>query len=157
MKGYSKLKGLLKERGINHDELADLLDVHRVTVSNKLNRSHGADFTMTEVRKLCLYLEVSADIYFLNVSRENTTERGVNMKGYSKLKGLLKERGINHDELADLLDVHRVTVSNKLNRSHGADFTMTEVRKLCLYLEVSADIYFLNVSRENTTKEPQTT
>ncbi|WP_048668069.1 helix-turn-helix domain-containing protein [Staphylococcus haemolyticus] len=79
------------------------------------------------------------------------------MKGYSKLKGLLKERGINHDELADLLDVHRVTVSNKLNRSHGADFTMTEVRKLCLYLEVSADIYFLNLSRENTTKEPQTT
>ena len=48
MKGYSKLKGLLKERGINHDVLADLLDVHRVTVSNKLNRSHGADFTMTE-------------------------------------------------------------------------------------------------------------
>lgn len=75
------------------------------------------------------------------------------MNGYNKLKGLLKERGINNSDLAELLSVHRVTVSNKLNRSQGADFTMTEVRKLCLYLDISADIYFLNVGRENTTKE----
>lgn len=81
------------------------------------------------------------------------------MNGYNKLKGLLKERGINNSDLAELLSVHRVTVSNKLNRSQGADFTMTEVRKLCLYLGISADIYFLSVGRENTTKEkePQTT
>ena len=80
------------------------------------------------------------------------------MNGYNKLKGLLKERGINNSDLAELLSVHRVTVSNKLNRSQGADFTMTEVRKLCLYLDISADIYFY-VGRENTTKEkePQTT
>ncbi|MGS0644618.1 helix-turn-helix domain-containing protein [Staphylococcus sp. HMSC035F02] len=75
------------------------------------------------------------------------------MNGYNKLKGLLKERGINNSDLAELLSVHRVTVSNKLNRSQGADFTMTEVRKLCLYLDISADIYFLSVGRENTTKE----
>lgn len=81
------------------------------------------------------------------------------MNGYNKLKGLLKERGINNSDLAELLSVHRVTVSNKLNRSQGADFTMTEVRKLCLYLDISADIYFLSAGRENTTKEkePQTT
>ena len=81
------------------------------------------------------------------------------MNGYNKLKGLLKERGINNSDLAELLSVHRVTVSNKLNRSQGADFTMTEVRKLCLYLDIGADIYFLSVGRENTTKEkePQTT
>ena len=75
------------------------------------------------------------------------------MNGYNKLKGLLKERGINNSDLAELLSVHRVTVSNKLNRSQGADFTMTEVRKLCLYLDISADIYFLSVGRENATKE----
>lgn len=75
------------------------------------------------------------------------------MNGYNKLKGLLKERGINNSDLAELLSVHRVTVSNKLNRSQGADFTMTEVRKLCLYLDISADIYFLSVGCENTTKE----
>ncbi|PTF03945.1 transcriptional regulator [Staphylococcus devriesei] len=75
------------------------------------------------------------------------------MNGYNKLKGLLKERSINNSDLAELLNVHRVTVSNKLNRSQGADFTMTEVRKLCLYLDISADIYFLSVCRENTTKE----
>lgn len=75
------------------------------------------------------------------------------MNGYNKLKGLLKERGINNSDLAELLNVHRVTVSNKLNRSQGADFTMTEVRKLCLYLDISADIYFLSVGRENTIKE----
>lgn len=75
------------------------------------------------------------------------------MNGYNKLKGLLKERGINNSDLAELLNVHRVTVSNKLNRSQGADFTMTEVRKLCLYLDISADIYFLSVGRENTTNE----
>lgn len=79
------------------------------------------------------------------------------MNAYNKLKGLLIERGIKNKDLADLLDVNRTTVNKKLNRTNGNDFSMTEVRKICLYLDISADIYFLNSSRENTTKQHQTT
>ncbi|MDU7036532.1 MAG: helix-turn-helix transcriptional regulator [Staphylococcus simulans] len=79
------------------------------------------------------------------------------MNAYNKLKGLLIERGIKNKDLADLLDVNRTTVNKKLNRTNGNDFSMTEVRKICLYLDISADIYFLNPSRENTTKQRQTT
>lgn len=79
------------------------------------------------------------------------------MNGYNKLKGLLTERNIKNKDLAELLDIHRITVNKKLNRTDGNDFSMTEVRKICLYLDISADIYFLDESRENTTKERQTT
>ncbi|PNZ42169.1 helix-turn-helix domain-containing protein [Staphylococcus simulans] len=79
------------------------------------------------------------------------------MNAYNKLKGLLIERGIKNKDLAELLDVNRTTVNKKLNRTNGNDFSMTEVRKICLYLDISADIYFLNSSRENTTKQRQTT
>ncbi|OOO72415.1 helix-turn-helix domain-containing protein [Staphylococcus saprophyticus] len=79
------------------------------------------------------------------------------MNGYNKLKGLLTERNIKNKDLAELLNIHRITVNKKLNRTDGNDFSMTEVRKICLYLDISADIYFLNESRENTTKQYQTT
>lgn len=79
------------------------------------------------------------------------------MNGYNKLKGLLTERNIKNKDLAELLDIHRITVNKKLNRTDGNDFSMTEVRKICLYLDISADIYFLNECRENTTKQHQTT
>lgn len=78
------------------------------------------------------------------------------MSGYNKLKGLLTERNIKNKDLAELLDIHRITVNKNLNRTDGNDFSMTEVRKICLYLDISADIYFLNEGRENTTKERQT-
>lgn len=78
------------------------------------------------------------------------------MNGYNKLKGLLTERGIKNKDLAELLDINRTTVNKKLNRTNGNDFSMSEVRAICLYLDISADIYFLNQSRENTTKEKQT-
>ncbi|NBK47382.1 XRE family transcriptional regulator [Staphylococcus delphini] len=78
------------------------------------------------------------------------------MNGYNKLKGLLTERNIKNKDLAELLDIHRTTVNKKLNRTDGNDFSMTEVRKICLHLDISADIYFLNESRENTTTEYQT-
>lgn len=77
------------------------------------------------------------------------------MNAYNKLKGLLIERGIKNKDLAELLDVNRTTVNKKLNRTNGNDFSMTEVRKICLYLDISADIYFLNSSRENTTRQRQ--
>ncbi|AGZ24988.1 helix-turn-helix domain-containing protein [Staphylococcus pasteuri] len=77
------------------------------------------------------------------------------MKGYNKLKGFLVEEGKSNNDLAELLHLHRTTVNHKLNRKNGADFTMSEVRKICLYLNISADIYFLNESRENTTKAKQ--
>lgn len=33
MTGYNKLKGLLTERNIKNKDLAELLDIHRITVN----------------------------------------------------------------------------------------------------------------------------
>lgn len=62
---YSKLKGLLKERGILQREMAEYLEMDRITFNKKIN-GHGTDFTGTEIRKICLKLKISADDFFIN-------------------------------------------------------------------------------------------
>lgn len=63
MKGYPKLKGYLKEKGITQDEAAKVLKIKMKQFNNKLNGR--SDFTMSEVRIICEWLEIKADI-FLN-------------------------------------------------------------------------------------------
>lgn len=62
---YSKLKTLLKERGITQREMAEHLEINRISFNKKLN-GHGMDFTGTEIRKICLKLNISADDFFIN-------------------------------------------------------------------------------------------
>jgi putative transcriptional regulator len=63
MKGYPKLKGYLKEKGITQDQAAQTLQIKMKQFNNKLNGR--SDFTMTEVKLICEWLNVKADI-FLN-------------------------------------------------------------------------------------------
>lgn len=63
MRGYPKLKGYLKEKGIKQKTIAIVLGIKLNAFNNKLNGR--SDFTMSEVKTLCEYLEIKSDI-FLN-------------------------------------------------------------------------------------------
>lgn len=66
MPGYNKFKGLLVERGIKQQEIADLLGMDRTRFNLILNGQQGKDFKVHEVNKICEHLGISADKYFFN-------------------------------------------------------------------------------------------
>lgn len=55
---YNKLKGLLRERGISYNMLADTINLSVAGLSNKINRKRGSDFTITEVIAIKNYLNL---------------------------------------------------------------------------------------------------
>lgn len=55
---YNKLKGLLRERGISYNMLADTVNLSVAGLSNKINRKRGSDFTITEVIAIKNYLNL---------------------------------------------------------------------------------------------------
>ena len=62
---YSKFMAWMRENGVTQQELADLLGKGRHAVNRNLNGVAG-DFTMDEVRKICLYYGISADDFFID-------------------------------------------------------------------------------------------
>lgn len=67
---YSKLKAYLDEIGLPQVELAKILGLSKSALNQKLNGT-GGDFSLREVRKICLTLNISADEFFIdqNVSK----------------------------------------------------------------------------------------
>lgn len=57
---YSKLKGLLAERGLKQKFLADLLGLSPITINQKINGT--LEFTYTEAEIVCDALNVSTEI-----------------------------------------------------------------------------------------------
>lgn len=62
--GYTKLKAFFVEHGIKQQDVAESLGLDRSTFNSKLNRN-GADFTLPEVRYLCITYNLDANVYFL--------------------------------------------------------------------------------------------
>ncbi len=62
MEGYPKFKGLLVERGIKQKDIAFLLGMTISSFNNKLNGK--GDFTITDVKKICTFLDLEPDIFF---------------------------------------------------------------------------------------------
>lgn len=63
-KPYNKFKGFMVENDIKQEEVADLIGVTRSTFNTKLNRN-GLDFSLKEVRKICLKYNLDANNFFL--------------------------------------------------------------------------------------------
>lgn len=61
--GYTKFKAWLKENNVKAAELAELLGIQESTVSKKLG-GHS-DFTVGEIRTICLHYGISADEFFI--------------------------------------------------------------------------------------------
>lgn len=63
---YNKLKGLLREKGISYNILADTINLSVAGLSNKINRKKGSDFTITEVIRIKNYLNLlNEDVYLI--------------------------------------------------------------------------------------------
>ncbi|GAA4827758.1 hypothetical protein GCM10023310_00520 [Paenibacillus vulneris] len=63
-KPYTKLKAFLDENGINQKELASLLNKSTSAINQNLNGT-GGDFSVSEVRTICIKYGISSDEFFL--------------------------------------------------------------------------------------------
>lgn len=61
---YTKFMAWMKENDVSSNDLADLLHVHKSVISKRLNGT-GADFSIEEVRIICVHYRISADTYFV--------------------------------------------------------------------------------------------
>ena len=61
---YTKFKALMQEQNIRQKELAVLLNKTITSVNQNLNGT-GGDFSMSEVRKICLAYNISCDAFFI--------------------------------------------------------------------------------------------
>ena len=57
-KPYHNLKGIIVSKGMKQKDIAEKLDMDKSTLSVKLNRYRGRDFTFSEASKLAELLGV---------------------------------------------------------------------------------------------------
>lgn len=62
---YYKFKGYLAENNIQQKEVAEILEISQATFSKKINGKSG-DFTIQDLKKICLSLKIKAEIFFNN-------------------------------------------------------------------------------------------
>lgn len=60
---YYKFKGYLAENNIQQKEVAKLLDISQATLSKRLN-GKGGDFSIQDLKKICLNFKIKAEIFF---------------------------------------------------------------------------------------------
>ena len=56
---YSKIRGLMAERGINQEQIAKVLDISIVTFNQKINKKR--EFKVGELIALSSYFNISID------------------------------------------------------------------------------------------------
>lgn len=62
---YYKFKGYLAENNIQQKEVAEILEISQATLSKRLNGKSG-DFTVQDLKKICMNLGIKAEIFFNN-------------------------------------------------------------------------------------------
>lgn len=62
---YTKFKAWMEENKVTNIELADLLNVTKSVITKRLNGT-GADFSVSEVRTICMRYGISADVFFVD-------------------------------------------------------------------------------------------
>lgn len=55
----------MKKQKITTNELSDAIGVHRTTFYRKINMIDKFDFSGTEIRAICNYLEIDSNDYFM--------------------------------------------------------------------------------------------
>ena len=87
-------------------------------------------------------------ILFTEVANKQQERRGLMMTAekinqpYHRLKYIMSKQGINQSDIADLLEKDISTVNQKINRSSGRDFTLSEAQKIANFLGVSISNFF---------------
>lgn len=60
---YYKFKGYLAENSIQQKEIAKILKISQATFSKRIN-GKGGDFTVQDLKKICVKLGIEAEIFF---------------------------------------------------------------------------------------------
>lgn len=63
---YTKFKAWMEEHDVKQKDLAELLGKKRTSTINQNLNGTGGDFSMPDVRKICLTYGISADEFFIN-------------------------------------------------------------------------------------------
>ena len=84
-KPYHNLKGIIVSKGMKQNDIADKLGMDKSTLSMKINRYKGRDFTFSEASKLADLLGVKMEdfqqyFFTLKVAKTTTKKRGKAMK-----------------------------------------------------------------------------
>ena len=83
-KPYHNLKGIIVSKGLKQNDIADKLGMDKSTLSVKLNRYKGRDFTFSEASKLAELLGVKMEDfqqYFFTLKvAKTTTKKGEPME-----------------------------------------------------------------------------
>jgi transcriptional regulator with XRE-family HTH domain len=70
---YTKFKAFLDQKNINQREVAEMLEKSTSALNQNLNGT-GGDFSVSEVRTICLTYKISADEFFLCPEVSNTKQ-----------------------------------------------------------------------------------
>ena len=82
-KPYHNLKGIIVSKGLKQNDIADKLGMDKSTLSMKINRYKGRDFTFSEASKLADLLGVKMEDfqqYFFTLKVAKTTTKGERMR-----------------------------------------------------------------------------
>lgn len=72
----------------------------------------------------------------------NETEVKKMVQRYQTLKSILVKKEIKQQELADAINMDRTTLSAKINRYQGRDFTLDEARAISEFIKEPIDNFF---------------
>lgn len=142
-KFHEKLKKLRKEKGLTQQEVADLVHVDRVRITNWENGKREPNFE--NLSMLACIFDVSID-FLLSENLEVSKERYLKFKKEKKkvfserLKELRLKKGLTQTELGEKVGVKQNTFTNWENGKREPSYEKLE--KLADLLDVSLDWLF---------------
>lgn len=142
-KFHEKLKVLRKKKGLTQQEIADLVHVDRVRITNWENGKREPNFE--NLSMLACIFDVSID-FLLSENLEVSKERYLKFKKEKKkvfserLKELRLKKGLTQTELGEKVGVKQSTFTNWENGKREPSYE--NLVKLADLLEVSLDSLF---------------
>lgn len=142
-KFHEKLKVLRKEKGLTQQEVADLVHVDRVRITNWENGKREPNFE--NLSMLACIFDVSID-FLLSEYSEISKERYLKFKRENmsifpqRLKELRKEKGYTQEQMANILEIGQSAYAKWENGKTEPSFE--SLVKLVDFFEVSLDWLF---------------
>lgn len=142
-KFHEKLKVLRKEKGLTQQEVADLVHVDRVRITNWENGKREPNFE--NLSMLACIFDVSID-FLLSEYSEISKERYLKFKRENmsifpqRLKELRKEKGYTQEQMANILEIGQSAYAKWENGKTEPSFE--SLVKLVDLFEVSLDWLF---------------
>lgn len=62
---YTKFKAWMAENDVKQEQLGELLNKTKTTINQNLNGT-GGDFSVKDIRTICLHYGISSDAYFIH-------------------------------------------------------------------------------------------